>query len=69
MCGECSGTVIAAGENRKQVRVGDRVCAFDATPFASHAKAALTNVHKIPDSMSLSKLLHYLWFLPLHTIA
>jgi NADPH:quinone reductase-like Zn-dependent oxidoreductase/SAM-dependent methyltransferase len=52
MCGECSGTVIAAGENCKQVRVGDRVCAFDATPFASHTKAALTNVHKIPDSMS-----------------
>lgn len=52
MCGECAGTVVAVGGDFADLQVGDRVCAFDATPFASHAKVPITNVHKIPDSMS-----------------
>lgn len=52
MSGECAGTIVAVGRDCTELQVGDRVCVFDAAPFASQARVPATNVHKIPDSMS-----------------
>ena len=53
MSGECSGIVTAVGSQcRSQFRVGDRICAWYATPYANHARAKATNTSRIPNSMS-----------------
>ncbi|KAL9095179.1 MAG: hypothetical protein Q9165_002435 [Trypethelium subeluteriae] len=53
MAGECSGTVSAVGSKFRDVfKIGDRVCAFAATPFASQARVQGYNAHKIPTTMS-----------------
>ena len=53
MSGECSGIVTAVGSRcRSQFRVGDRVCAWYATPYANHARVRASNASRIPNSMS-----------------
>ena len=56
MAGECAGIITPVGSDFEQsFKVGDRVCAFDATPFASQARAKGYNVQRLPDSMSFSE--------------
>ncbi|KAI4087699.1 MAG: hypothetical protein LQ339_008841 [Xanthoria mediterranea] len=53
--GECSGIVTAVGsELRPTYRVGDRVCAWYATPYASRARVKGSNAYPIPKNMSFS---------------
>lgn len=55
MAGECSGVVTAVGSDfESSFKLGDRVCAFDATPYASQARVRGYNAHRIADSMSFS---------------
>ena len=55
MAGECAGVVIAVGsEARSRFQIGDRVCAFDGTPYASRARVSHSDAHRIPPSMRLS---------------
>ena len=52
MAGECAGVVTAVGSNcQSRFRVGDRVCAWFATAYASHAHVRWSNASRIPDSM------------------
>ena len=56
MAGECAGIITAVGSAFKtSFKIGDHVCAFDATPFASQARVRGYNAHSIPDSMSFSE--------------
>ena len=56
MAGECSGIVVAVGSDfRDSFKTGDRVCAIDATPFASLARVRGFNAHCIPATMSFSE--------------
>ena len=56
MAGECAGIVTAVGSDfNSSFKIGDHVCAFDATPFASQARVRGYNAHSIPDSMSFSE--------------
>jgi NADPH:quinone reductase-like Zn-dependent oxidoreductase len=53
MAGECAGTVVRVGSKLEaKFRVGDRVCCFDATPYASRARVRGHCIHPIPDSMT-----------------
>ena len=55
MTGECAGIVTQVGHTLKsQYRVGDRVCGWRGTPYASHPRFKGTNVIQIPDDMSFS---------------
>ena len=55
MSGECSGIVTAVGsELRPTYRVGDRVCAWYATPYASRARVKGSNACPIPQNMSFN---------------
>ena len=53
MAGECAGTVVSAGQN-SSFNIGDRVCAFDATPYANRARVRCSNAHLIPHSMAFT---------------
>lgn len=49
MAGECAGVITAVGSDiQDRFFVGERVCAFDATPYASKARVNGTNAHRIP---------------------
>lgn len=53
MAGECAGIIIAVGSDFRDVfEIGDRVCAFDATPFANQVRVRGFNAYLIPESMS-----------------
>ena len=53
MTGECAGIVTQVGSALKaQYHVGDRVCGWRGTPYASYARFKGTNVIHIPDDMS-----------------
>ncbi|KAI4151954.1 MAG: hypothetical protein LQ340_003186 [Diploschistes diacapsis] len=53
MTGECAGIVTRVGSSLpSQFKVGDRVCGWRGTPYASHPRFKATNVSHIPDSMS-----------------
>ena len=55
MTGECAGTIIAVGSNvQTRFRVGDRVCAWNGTAFASCARVNGDNVYILPNSISLT---------------
>lgn len=51
MTGECSGEVIAVGCQSK-FQIGDRVCAWNGTPYASHCRVKQSSVYRIPSEMS-----------------
>ena len=51
MVGECAGIVTAVGSNCR-FQIGDRVCCWNATPYANQARVSDQNVHQIPPSMS-----------------
>lgn len=49
MVGECAGVITAVGSDiQDRFSVGERVCAFAATPYASRARVRGTDVHRIP---------------------
>ncbi|OCL04357.1 hypothetical protein AOQ84DRAFT_416453 [Glonium stellatum] len=53
MAGEYAGRVIKVGTQLQQkFRVGDRVCGFGATAYASHVRVNGQTACKLPDSMS-----------------
>lgn len=53
MAGECSGYVVAVGSALgADFQVGDRVCAWNGTPYASHCCVQSCCVQLIPSSMS-----------------
>lgn len=55
MVGECAGVITAVGSDiQDRFYVGERVCAFDATPYASRARVNGTNAHRIPMLMEFS---------------
>jgi NADPH:quinone reductase-like Zn-dependent oxidoreductase len=55
MAGEYSGTVAGVPSAlRNQFKVGDRVCGFGATAYASRIKANAVTVCRIPESMSFA---------------
>ncbi|KAL8717594.1 MAG: hypothetical protein Q9225_005174 [Loekoesia sp. 1 TL-2023] len=55
MGGECAGVVVAAGSKaRSRIQVGDRVCAWYATPYANRARVKECCACRIPESISFS---------------
>ncbi|PSN65487.1 hypothetical protein BS50DRAFT_622687 [Corynespora cassiicola Philippines] len=53
MGGEFSGEIIRVGaECRDRYAIGDRVCGFGATPYASRARVRASAIAKIPKHMS-----------------
>ena len=55
MVGECAGTVVGVGSDfQGMYKIGDRVCGWCGTPYASRARVHGYNAHQIPDSMPLS---------------
>ena len=55
MAGESAGVITAVGSDfRSTFRVGDRVCGFNGTPYASHARYHGTSVCHLPPSMSFN---------------
>lgn len=56
LIGECAGIVTAIGTDfRSLFRVGDRVCAWNSTPFASHARVRGFNAYRLPNDMSFAE--------------
>lgn len=52
MTGECAGVIAKVGSDVPgTVKVGDRVCALNATPYASMARVHYQNTAPIPESM------------------
>ena len=52
MAGECAGIVVRVGTAvPTSVKIGDRICAFNGTPFASNARVRYSNATHIPESM------------------
>ena len=55
MVGECAGVVTAVGlDFQTMYRVGDRVCSWNGTPYASKVRVDASTVCHIPISMSFS---------------
>lgn len=53
MAGECAGYVVSVGRRLHPFfKVGDRVCAWNATSYASRARVTSTDACILPDSMS-----------------
>ena len=53
MAGECTGYVRAVGSNlRSTYKIGDRVVAWNGTPYASRVRVPDTDVCPLPDSIS-----------------
>ena len=53
MTGECAGIITRIGHAlHSQYQIGDRVCGWRGTPYASFTRFKATNVHHIPDDMS-----------------
>ena len=53
MAGECAGLVVSVGQDlQSRFQVGDRVFAFNATPYASRARVSGTSACKMPSSMT-----------------
>ena len=53
MTGECGGVVTRVGSDmRSRYNIGDRVCGWRATAYASYPRLKGTNVHHIPEDMS-----------------
>lgn len=54
--GECSGVITRVGSNlTDKFNVGDRICAWYATPFASYARVTGLRAHVLPDSLSFAE--------------
>ena len=52
MAGECVGDVLSVGASLcSSYKVGDKVCAWNATPYASRVRVAGTDVCPLPDSI------------------
>lgn len=55
MVGECAGVVVGVGSHFQDMyKIGDRVCGWCGTPFASNARVHGYNAHLLPDTMSFS---------------
>lgn len=53
MVGECAGIITAVGSNcTGDFKIGDRVCAWNGSPYASRARLSGYSAYRIPDSMS-----------------
>lgn len=55
MVGEISGVVTRVGPKCQTVKVGDRVCAWSASPFASNARVNVSKVARLPDHISFTE--------------
>lgn len=54
--GECAGIITAIGADFKSsFRIGDRVCAWNGTPFASHARVGGFNAYRLPHDVSFAE--------------
>ena len=55
MTGECSGVVTAVGSSlQARYQVGDRVCGWNGTPYASNARLKGSDTCKLPEAISFS---------------
>lgn len=53
MAGECAGYVVSVGSSLHTLfKVGNRVCAWNATPYASRARVSGTDAYSLPDSIA-----------------
>ncbi|KAI9689893.1 MAG: Type I Iterative PKS [Bathelium mastoideum] len=56
MAGECAGIVTSVGSDAQpQFQVGDRVCAWNGTPYASRTRVRGVDAFAVPDSMTLTE--------------
>ena len=55
MAGECAGVVTAVGSNlQTRFQIGDRVCAWNGTPYASSSRINGSDVYLMPRSLSFT---------------
>ncbi|MCJ1283208.1 polyketide synthase [Xylographa opegraphella] len=55
MVGECAGVVVGVGSGfQDKYKIGDRVCGWCGTPYASNARFHGYNTYLLPDYMSFS---------------
>ncbi|KAL6716062.1 hypothetical protein ACLMJK_007024 [Lecanora helva] len=55
MTGECAGIVTAVGSNLEaRYHIGDRVCGWNGTPYASNVRMNGGDVCKLPEALSFS---------------
>ena len=56
LVGECAGIITKVGDNLHDIyKVGDRVCAWRATAFASHARVSGSCAYILPEDLSFAE--------------